>query len=191
MHLLRFRFGFFLLLRGCRVFVLVIFLVNVHAFVKLFQQVGSDVLIHAEHGNTRVASHDGLKLGIAEDFSLVVGVLQIVGPNIHPQGLSDLRARENVLPTNIGQRWRQTVRGLLSRRSLLLLPLLPGGSLAFFGRARVFGQINRGVGVDVRSDVLVHRELKSIEKMHPFNNETLCDTCLQRRELRTSHVVAT
>mmetsp|Transcript_1060 Transcript_1060/g.2981 ORF Transcript_1060/g.2981 Transcript_1060/m.2981 type:complete len:202 (-) Transcript_1060:856-1461(-) len=175
LDLLRVRLGF-LLLRGCRVLILlVIILVNVHAFVKLLQQVGRDVLVHAEHGNALVASHDGLKLCIAKDLSLVIGVLQIVGPNVHPKGLSHLRTGEDVLPTNVGQRRRQTVWGLLSRRSFLLFPLLPGGSLAFFGRAGVFGQINRRVGVDVRSDILVHRELQRIKevKLHQCTNSIM------------------
>jgi hypothetical protein len=51
----------------------------------------SNILVHPEHVDPGLLEH-GLHFLIAEDLALVLGILKIVGLDVLPQLLDDLRA---------------------------------------------------------------------------------------------------
>src|SRR6266545_2774908 len=72
--------------------------------VRLLFQVAVDQLGHLEHADGILAVEDRLELGIGPDRPLVLGILEVVGPDVVPDALGDLGARYGLGADHRGER---------------------------------------------------------------------------------------
>lgn len=52
---------------------------------------GSDVLVHLEHGDLGLLEY-GVHLGVANNLALVLRILQIIGLDVFPELVNDLKS---------------------------------------------------------------------------------------------------